>query len=75
LETKILCLEKPIVCSAGYENYLAIVYHDSPPFLGCQSMKVRVIDVETLSTVFEGACPISPNATLTWFGFSDSKSI
>jgi len=75
IETKFLCLEKPLVCAAGYENLLAIVYHDAPPFLGCQCLKLRVIDLESNKNIYHDSLPITPNTTLTWFGFSDGGMI
>ena len=34
-------------------------------------MKCKIIDVNTYKTVYDGQCPISRNAKLTWVGFSD----
>jgi chromosome transmission fidelity protein 4 len=75
VETKFFCLDRPLVTAVGYENLLAIVYHESPPFMKCQCLKLKVIDIEKEKVIYNDGCPISPNTTLNWFGFSESGMI
>jgi len=35
----------PFVTMAGYENLLALVYHNGPAVYGCQVLKVKIIDM------------------------------
>jgi WD40 repeat protein len=71
LELAVYALERLVVALAGYENILAIVLHEGVPLLGCQALKVRLIDAEVGKMLCELPLPISPGATLTWFGFSE----
>jgi hypothetical protein len=32
---------------AGYENYLAVVYHNGPSLYGSQTLRVKIIDMAT----------------------------
>ena len=57
----------------GYEDTLAYTYHDGAPILGCQSIKIRLINVVTLKTTYDGPVALSAYSKLNWFGFSDSN--
>jgi len=62
---------------AGYENYLAVVYHSGPSIYGCQSLRMKVIDMSTrkYKTIIDCECPISRQAVIVWFGFSDEGQL
>lgn len=56
---------------AGYENLLAIVYHQGPPVLGSQATRVKILDCEKqLQVLFDTEFPITKYSKLTWCGFS-----
>lgn len=54
----------------GYENLLAYVYNESVPILGCQSLRLKVYDIEEETYVIDVPIPINPFFSLAWFGFS-----
>ena len=61
-----------MVVVAGYENLLALVYHVSLPLLGCQAMFLEIFDVSRdCRVVHSSTLPLSPNARIRWFGFSE----
>jgi len=61
-----------IVTMAGYENYLAYVYHSSVPLFSCQNLRIKILDSNQLfNEVFDGILPLSPESTLTWFTYSE----
>lgn len=71
IENCCISMDKPVVCICGYENLLAVVYHNSIPLLGHQSMIVRVYNIHNLKIVFEKPVPLTANKKLSWFGFSE----
>ena len=75
IEIFCISMDKPVVCICGYENLLAVVYHDSIPLLGHQSMHVRVYNIHNLKIEFEKPVPLTVNKKLTWFGFSEEGLI
>lgn len=75
LEISCISYEKPIISMFGYENHLAIIYHDGVPILGCQSMKIRIYDIEDMTIYYECGCPITPYSNLTWCGYSEEGLI
>lgn len=60
-----------MVCLSGFKNILACVFLEGEPICGCQSLKVRFIDVETAEVIKETGVALTPMSTLTWFGFSE----
>jgi len=58
---------------AGYENFLAIVYHSGPAFNGYQPMRVKVLNISTRDNrvLFDSDCAVTPTGELKWFGFSE----
>lgn len=56
---------------SGYKNLLALVYLEGEPICGCQSLKLKFFDAHSGEVIKEAGVPITPFATLTWFGFSD----
>lgn len=61
----------PVVTMAGYENLLAIVYHQGPPVHGIQSTRMKVLDLnKSLSTIADTDFPISRYSKLIWLDFS-----
>ena len=60
----------------GYENLLAFVFLEGVPLLGCQTLKMRIIDVENnLEIMKEVNVPLTPNCKLTWIGFTEEGLI
>ena len=61
----------------GYENFLAIIYHAGPAFLGSQSMRVKIINMTTRDyrILIDAECPASPASLLTWVGFSEEGQL
>lgn len=61
-----------IVTMAGFENYLACVYHSSAPLFGSQSLRFKILNSDDFfNEIYDGILPLSPNATLIWFNFSE----
>eukprot|EP00898_Chlorokybus_atmophyticus_P008326 jgi/Chlat1/8495/Chrsp80S07934 len=75
----ILSLPGPVVALAGHDHLLAAVWHASPPsYDGDQMLEFAVYSVGTegeQAKVAGGALPLSPAATLTWLGFSESGAL
>jgi chromosome transmission fidelity protein 4 len=68
------------VTMAGYENYLAVVYHNGPSLYGSQTLRVKIIDMtatgaSSFQTIKDVECPISRYSNLTWFGFSEEGQL
>jgi hypothetical protein len=56
---------------AGYENLLAVVYHQGPPVMGSQSMRVKILDVsKSLMQLIDVEFPVSRYSNLMWMDFS-----
>jgi hypothetical protein len=62
-----------VITMAGYESYLAYVYHSGTPLFGTQSLRVRIINLNEFREVYDGIMPISAHSTLSWFGFSEGN--
>ena len=62
---------------AGYENFMAVIYHSGPSFLGCQSLRVKIMNMETRDcrVLIDADCAITPGSVLTWMGFSEEGQI
>jgi chromosome transmission fidelity protein 4 len=62
---------------SGYENLLAIVYHETVPIWGQQhlSMQIFTVDSQRESKNQIYSLPIKPQSTLRWFGFSQEGMI
>lgn len=58
---------------AGYENLLAVAYHNGPSIFGCQSLRVKIIQVTNrdFKTIADLDCPISRNSNMVWMSFSE----
>jgi chromosome transmission fidelity protein 4 len=69
IQTTIKSLPGPIVTIAGNDVYIMLVFHLSGTFGANQNMGYALHNTQT-GEVVEGACPITPNSTLTWAGFS-----
>ena len=61
-----------IIAIAGYENYLAYVYHSSIPFNNSQQLRVKVLNAHDMfNQIYDIELSITPEASLIWFGFSE----
>lgn len=62
---------------SGYENLLAIVYHAGPPVYGCQSYRLKVINMNEREyrVLVDTECPISRDAVINWLGFSEEGQL
>jgi hypothetical protein len=61
-----------VICMAGYENHLAYVYHSSLPLFSNQSLRLKILNSNAyFNEIYDGVLPLSPEATLTWFGYSE----
>jgi hypothetical protein len=60
-----------VITMAGYENYLAYVYHSATPLFGTQSLRIRIINMNDYKEVHDGVMPISPQSSLIWFSYSE----
>ena len=69
----ILCMCQ-VIAMCGYENYLAVVYHTSPPLFSTQILRFKIIDVSNYSQIIDCVLPLSSFSTLVWFGYSEGKS-
>lgn len=73
-EVSVTWLPGPVVCMAGYEGKLAVVYHAAAPLqeTACMAMKLFQID---WSNGCRGQCiaecpvPLSPKSQLEWVGY------
>ncbi|OAE24831.1 hypothetical protein AXG93_4242s1030 [Marchantia polymorpha subsp. ruderalis] len=69
-------LTGPVVAMTSYQQHLAVVTHASDPMeSGQQVMKYIVLDLRTNQQLLTGPLAITPGATLTWLGFSESGSL
>ena len=61
----------------GYENFLAVVYHSGPAFLGCQCLRLKIMNMATRDCrlLIDADCAITPGSILTWAGFSEEGQI
>lgn len=77
IQKNLICQSTPLVTMAGYENFLAVVYHTAPAFQQQQALRVKIINMATrdYKILIDADCPISPGSTLTWFGFSEEGQI
>ena len=57
----------------GYENLLAVVYHSGPSVFGCQTMRLKMINMvnRDYRVIFDTEFPISRESNLIWLGFSE----
>eukprot|EP00826_Nyctotherus_ovalis_P017650 TRINITY_DN1520_c0_g1_i9.p1 TRINITY_DN1520_c0_g1~~TRINITY_DN1520_c0_g1_i9.p1 ORF type:complete len:676 (+),score=210.29 TRINITY_DN1520_c0_g1_i9:102-2129(+) len=75
VQKRIFCMEG-LVTMCGYENLLAIVYHQSAPLSGSQRMGVRMVDVkDDLRVVLDAPVALSSEATIKWIGFSEEGQL
>ena len=65
----------PVVSMSGYENLLAIVCHGGPPVYGCQSYRLKVVNMESYAVVVDTDCPVSRDAVINWLGFSEEGQL
>jgi len=82
IETKVICLNGPIVCMTGTESYLALVYHAGNPMNNAFQMQVDLFEFDWKngcsgkSIVKFVPLPMSEMASLAWIGFgSHSKTL
>ncbi|KAG6556808.1 hypothetical protein Mapa_001755 [Marchantia paleacea] len=69
-------LTGPVVAMTSYQQHLAVVTHVSDPMeSGQQVMKYIVLDLRTNQQLLTGHLAITPGATLTWLGFSETGSL
>ena len=72
VERQTLSVNGNVIAIAGYENYLAYVYHGSVSFNNSQQLRVRILDSNDMfNQVYEGELAITPESNLIWFGFSE----
>lgn len=71
IQSSIRSIRGPIVTLAGSDSFLMIVYHDGPVYGGVQALAYILLDAQSGSTLRTGHCPLTPDSTLQWVGFSD----
>lgn len=67
-----IAFDRQIVAAAGYEQLLAVVYHDGVPMWGCQSLRMSLFELgegdhRLLASTF---LPLKLQSLLKCFGFS-----
>ena len=63
-----------VLAMAGYEEYLAIVYHSATPFFGNQTLRFKIFDGNNnFKEIIDGSVPLSPFAKLKSFSFSEGN--
>ena len=77
IQKHLICQGTSIVTMVGYENFLAIIYHAGPAFLGSQAMRIKIINMTTRDyrILIDAECPASPASLLTWVGFSEEGQL
>ena len=62
---------------AGYENFMAVIYHSGPAFLGCQSLRLKIMNMETRDCrlLIDAECAITPGSELIWADFSEEGQL
>lgn len=70
-------IDRQNVAMRGSEDILVVVYHDSVPMEGCQSLRMRIYNVgsDSVSIKEESAVPITFRSTLKTFGMSSKGMI
>lgn len=80
VQKQVLSQSSQIVTMVGYENLLAITYHDGLPIYDSQQIKMKIINCGGLKmghsdtlyqTLYEGQCPVSKRSSISWMGFSE----
>lgn len=63
-----------IISMAGYEEYLAIVYHTATPLFGNQTLRFKIFDGNNnFNEIIDGFLPLSPYSKLKYFTFSEGN--
>ena len=75
IEIYCMAIERPMVSLCSYESYICYVFHESPPFLGCQCLKANIFDTKSFSIKQQTKIPLSPYSTLDWLGFSQGENL
>jgi len=76
IQKHIFCMESPVVTMCGYENLLAIIYHNSVPILGNQRMNIRLLDMKNnYECLLDTPLALSTSCLLKWIGFSEEGQI
>lgn len=70
-----ISLPGPVVAMVGEGSTLAVVTHSLSSVPGYQSLILSLFDAETGALLLQQPLPISPQANLSWFGFSDSRML
>lgn len=70
-----IAFDREVVELAGYEDLLAVVYHDGVPMWGCQSLRMQIYRINSnlggeSSLVCSTFVPLKLQSVLKSFGFS-----
>jgi chromosome transmission fidelity protein 4 len=72
----IFCMEAPVVVMCGYEDLLAVAYHQSVPLSGTQRVNLRIYNVKReLKVIADTPLALSSEATIKWIGFSEEGQL
>ncbi|XP_071522492.1 WD repeat and HMG-box DNA-binding protein 1 isoform X1 [Panulirus ornatus] len=73
IQRDIISIPGPVVCLAGFEDLLMLVYHNGMGVSGDQHMAIIVLSMNGNRHPVPVACPLplSPHSFLAWAGFSD----
>ncbi|XP_076066619.1 chromosome transmission fidelity 4 isoform X2 [Oratosquilla oratoria] len=68
-----LAIPGPVVCLAGFENLLMVVFHNGLGVMGDQNLGYIVLNVfgKKHPVPLSAPIPLSPKSFLAWAGFSD----
>ncbi len=64
--------DRIFVAMDGFQNQLAVVYHETVPIWGNQALSMQIFTVDSFkeSKSQKYSVPIRPESNLKWFGFS-----
>nr|XP_053630498.1 WD repeat and HMG-box DNA-binding protein 1-like [Cherax quadricarinatus] len=73
IQRDILAIPGPVVCLAGFEDQIMLVYHGGMGVCGDQHLESIVLNVSGGRHPVPVSCPVplSPRSFLAWAGFSD----
>ncbi|ONK68237.1 uncharacterized protein A4U43_C05F9120 [Asparagus officinalis] len=76
LQRHIISLNGPVVTAAGYKDEVAVVTHVSDCLpSGDQVLEVKVFNISERTQTITSRLPLTPNACLSWFGFSEEGQL
>lgn len=77
-QIKSICFDRPIIAMEGYENLLAVVYHEGVPIYESQLLGMKIFTVNQFEILNISYCHLpltlpergEKGSILRWFGFS-----